>query len=160
MRFKRLVHIYANILHLRFTDTFAHLPAHAINAISPVSIFARLGRVLGYTAGRLLLNLFLPLNKKERITGKTWLYVVSKNNYESLHFIQEQLPEAVMVAGQSKEIGMYNRKVNRLPTRFKLFYYYKFPWLLWGLYRLKGKSALRFYDLIYTGTGYYELSVK
>ncbi|MDQ4140486.1 MAG: hypothetical protein M3142_08160 [Bacteroidota bacterium] len=160
MRYKKLVQIYADILQLRFTDTFANLPAHAINAISPVNVFARLGQVLLYTGGRLFLNLFLPFRNKEDITGKIWLYVVSKNNYESLQFIKTALHEAIFVAGQNKEIGIYNKQVNRLPTRYKIFYYYKFLPLLWGLYKLKGKRALRFFDLIYSAVGYYELSVN
>ncbi|PSR52451.1 hypothetical protein AHMF7605_02380 [Adhaeribacter arboris] len=160
MPYKKLVQIYADILQLRFTDTFAAIPAHAINAISPVNGFARLGRVILYTGGRLFLNLFLPFRNKEIISGKIWLYVVSKNNYESLQFIQEAVPEAIFVSGQNKQIGIYNKQVNRLPTRFKIFYYYKFLPLLWGLYQLKGKRALRFFDLIYSAIGYYELSVN
>lgn len=160
MRYHKLVQTYAAILHIRFTATFAALPAHALDAISPVNGFARLRNVLLYTGGRLFLNLFLPFKNQEEITGKIWLYVVSKNNYESLHFLRDQLPGAVFVAGQNKQIGVYNQKVNRLPTRFKLFFYYTFGPLLWGLYRLKGPRALRFFDLIYLATGYYELSVK
>lgn len=160
MQYKKLIQVYADILHLRFTDTFALLPAHAINVISPVNIFARLSRVLLYTGGRLFLNLVLPLKNKEEISGKIWLYVVSKNNYESLQFIKEHLSEVVYVAGQDKQIGMYHKKVNRLPTRFKILYYYTFLPLLWGLYQLKGKRALRFFDLIYTATGYFELSLN
>ncbi|RDC62009.1 hypothetical protein [Adhaeribacter pallidiroseus] len=160
MRYNKLISVYADILHLRFTDTFALLPAHAINAISPVNVFARLFRVMGYTAGRLVLPLFLPVKNKENITGKIWLYVVSKNNYESLQFVQSYLPEAVFVAGQNKEIGMYNTQVNRLSTRRKILYYFKFWPLLRGLYQLKGKRALRFFDLIFVATGYYELSVR
>ncbi len=160
MGYKKLISLYADILHLRFTDTFALLPAHAIKAISPVSFFTRLLRVVGYTAGRLILPLVLPLHNKENISGKIWLYVVSKNNYESLQFLQTHLPEAVFVAGQNKEIGIYNKQVNRLSTRRKLLYYFKFLPLLWGLYRLKGERALRFLDLIYVATGYYELSMR
>ena len=160
MVYKKLISLYADILHLRFTDTFALLPAHAINAISPVNFFVRLIRVIGYTVGRLILPIVLPLKNKESITGKIWLYVVSKNNYESLQFLHTHLPEAVFVAGQNKEIGIYNKQVNRLPTRRKILYYFKFLPLLGGLYRLKGKRAIRFFDLIYVATGYYELSVR
>ena len=118
-----------------------------------------MGRVVLWS-GRLILNLFLPVKNRENITGKIWLYVVSKNNYESLEFLKEALPEAVFVAGQNKQIGIYNQKVNRLSTRFKVKYLPKFPGLLWGLYRLKGPRALRFFDLIFAATGYYELSKK
>jgi len=156
---RKLIEVYANILYIRFTDTFASLPAKAINAVSPVNVWLRLGRVLLWT-GRLFLNLFLPQKNRENITGKIWLYVVSKNNYESLAFLQDSLPQTVMVAGQNKQIGIYNKKVNRLTTRFKIKYLYQFPGLLWGLYKIKGARALRFFDLIFAAVGYFELSLK
>ena len=160
MRSKKLVQIYANILHLRFTDVFASLPPHTLNAISLANFWKRLGQVLLYTGGRLVLNLFLPLRNPEDIRGKIWLYVVSKNNYDSLFFLKEKLPEALFVAGQNKQIGIYNAEVNRLSTRFKIFYLYKFLSLWWGLYQLKGKLVNRFFDLIFVATGYYELSLR
>lgn len=155
---QKLVAVYANILHLRFTDAFAKLPPATLQQISPNTLLGRILRVIVYTGGRLLLPIFQPLRNAEDIRGKIWLYVVSKNNYESLQFLQENLPDSVFVAGQNKEIGIYNQKVNRLSTRIKILYYYKFLPLLWGLYRLKGHKALRFFDLIYVATGYYELS--
>ncbi|WP_051360107.1 hypothetical protein [Adhaeribacter aquaticus] len=158
--FKKLVETYANILHIRFTDTFANLPPATLNQISRNNVLARLWWVVQFLLGRLVLNLILPGAKNENITGKVWLYVLSKNNYESLRFIKEQLPEAVFVAGQNKDVGIYRRSVNRLSTRYKIFYYYKFPILVWGLYKLKGKRALRFFDLIFLATGYYELSLR
>ncbi len=157
--FRTAVARYANILHLRFTDTFAHLPKSTLDPISPNNILLRLLRVLLYTGGRLLGNLFLPVQQAEDITGKVWLYVVSRNNYDSLVFLKEKLPEAVFVAGQNKEIGAYNPRVNRLSARFKLLYYYQFLPVWWGLYRLKGPRAFRFFDLIYQAIGYYEISV-
>jgi len=155
---RKLLAVYADILYIRFTDTFASLPASALNSISPNNFGARLLRVLLWT-GRLFLNLFLPLKNQENISGKIWLYVVSKNNYESLAFLKDALPQAVFVAGQNKQIGIYNAKVNRLSTRFKIKYLYKFPGLLRGLYQIKGQRALRFFDLIFAATGYYELSL-
>jgi hypothetical protein len=158
--FNSLVTRYANILQIRFTDTFAHLPPHTLNAISKVNFFARVCWVLGYTAGRLFVPLFSPGPINKDLTGKVWLYVVSKNNYESLLFLKDTLPNSVFVAGQHKQIGIYNKAVNRISTRFKIFYLYQFLPLLWGLYRVKGRRALRFFDLIYTATGYYEISVS
>lgn len=147
------------MLHLRFTDTFAHLPESTLNPISPNNPVARLWRVLLYTGGRLILNLVLPLKQRDNLTGKVWLYVVSRNNYDALAFLPDQLPETVFVAGQDKEIGVYNKRVNRLSARFKLIYYYQFLPVWWGLYKQKGKRALRFFDLIYQAIGYYEISV-
>jgi len=156
---RKLLEVYADILYIRFTDAFASLPASALNSISPNNFWERLLRVLLWT-GRLFLNVFLPLKNQENISGKIWLYVVSKNNYESLSFLKDTLSQAVFMAGQNKQIGIYNAKVNRLSTRFKIKYLYKFPGLLRGLYKIKGQRALRFFDLIFAATGYYELSKK
>ena len=158
--FRTLVVRYANILYIRFTDTFANLPAHTLNSISRTDIFARLWWVIGYTAGRLIWPLLAPPPKNQDLRGKVWLYVVSKNNYESLQFLQNNLPNAVFVAGQHKQIGIYNKNVNRISTRFKIFYLWQFLPLFWGLIQLKGKRALRFFDLIYVATGYYEISLS
>ena len=114
--FRRYLAIYANILHLRFTDTFADLPPQALNAISRNRLGARLWQVVLYTGGRLILNLFLPLKRKENISGKIWLYVVSKNNYESLQFIRQHLPDAVFVAGEILD----ERREHQLPARFEI----------------------------------------
>ena len=139
-----LILVYANILHLRFTDAFAKLPASTLNNISPQNVFARIVRVV-LLAVRDFINLFLPLPNKEDLHGKIWLYVVSKNNYESLLFLKEKLPQAMFVAGQNKQIGIYNHKVNRLSTRFKFFYLVKFPFLLFGLNQKKRKTGLPFF---------------
>ena len=79
---RRYLALYADILHLRFTDTFVGLPPHTLNAISRNQVWARLWQVLLYTGGRLIANNFLPgRKKKDDLRGKIWLYVVIKNNY-------------------------------------------------------------------------------
>ncbi|WP_375433708.1 hypothetical protein [uncultured Hymenobacter sp.] len=145
------------ILYVRFTDHFAGFPQHALESISPANSLRRLGKVLGYTALRLVGNVFQPIRNPESLRGAVWLYVVSQNNYESLHFVREALPDAVLVAGQSKQIGRYNTAVNRLSLRRKLLYYWQFPLVLAGLMRTEGQRAWRFFDLIYSAIGYYEV---
>lgn len=157
--FRKTVARAANILHLRFTDTFAGLPKSTLNVISPHNILLRWLRVLYYISWRLMGNLVLPVKQPENIAGKIWLYVVSRNNYDALAFLKDKLPDTVFVAGQNKEIGAYNQRVNRLSARFKLLYYYQFLPVWWGLYKLKGNRALRFFDLIFQAIGYYEISV-
>ena len=156
--FQKAIARYANILHIRFTDTFAGLPKNALNAISPNNVLLRFLFVLLYTGARLIGNLFLPLKQPTTMQGKIWLYVVSRNNYDSLSFLKHSLPDAVFVAGQNKDVGVYKELVNRISARFKIFYYYQFFPVWWGLYRLKGKRALRFFDLIFVAIGYYEIS--
>lgn len=149
-----------DILHLRFTDLFAQLPPAMLGGISPANPLRRLVKVLGYAGLRLGGNLLRPVHNKEELRGAIWLYVVSQNNYDALHFIREGLPGSVLVAGQSKQIGRYNAAVNRLSLRRKLLYYWQFPVVLVGLYRTEGDRALRFFDLIFAAIGYYEVYVR
>lgn len=155
--FSETVQRYKNILHLRFQSTFSALPPETLNKLSPASFWKRLLKINLYTAGRLLPNLFSFPPKTEDLSGKIWLYVVSQNNYEALHFLQDSLPGTVFVAGQNKQIGRYNKKVNRLSLRWKFFYtIWQFPFVCRGLYKIHGPKAFRFFDLIYIAIGYYE----
>ncbi|QIX63051.1 hypothetical protein HER32_18480 [Hymenobacter sp. BT18] len=146
-----------NILQLRFTDLFAQLPAHTLEGISPANPLRRLAKMAGYAGLRLVGNVFKPIRNPEQLRGALWLYVVSQNNYDALHFIREARPDSVLVAGQSKQIGRYNQKVNRLSLRRKLLYYWQFPLVLLGLLRAVGGRAWRFCDLIFSAIGYYEV---
>ncbi|TGE15472.1 hypothetical protein E5J99_12715 [Hymenobacter elongatus] len=148
------------MLYVRFTDHFASFPAHLLATISPPNPVRRLAKVLGYTALRLVGNVFQPIRNPEPLHGAVWLYVVSQNNYEALRFIGEALPDSVLVAGQSKEIGRYNGAVNRLSLRGKILYYWQFPLLLLRLKKTEGTRAWRFFDLIFNAVGYYEVYVR
>ncbi|MCA8829799.1 hypothetical protein [Hymenobacter pini] len=146
-----------DILQLRFTDLFASLPAHTLESISPRSPWKRLLKVAVYAVVRLVGNVFRKVRNPEELRGKVWLYVVSQNNYDALHFLREARPDAVLVAGQSKQIGRYNRQVNRLSLRRKLLYYGQLPAVYRALRRTEGERAWRFFDLIFNAIGYYEV---
>ncbi len=146
-----------DILQLRFTDLFAALPASVLAGISPASPGKRLARVVGYAGVRLVGHVFQPLKNPDQLAGATWLYVVSANNYEALKFIAEARPDAVLVAGQGKNIGRYGGVVNRLSLRRKILYYGQYPAALWGLRRRVGSRATRFFDLVFYAIGYYEV---
>jgi hypothetical protein len=146
-----------DILQLRFTDLFSSLPASILASISPANPFKRLARVAGYAGLRLVGHLFQPIKNPDQLRGAVWLYVVSANNYDALSFIKEARPEAVLVAGQGKNIGRYSRAVNRLSLRRKILYYWQYPAALLGLQREAGGRALRFFDLIFYALGYYEV---
>ncbi|QJX48249.1 hypothetical protein HMJ29_15460 [Hymenobacter taeanensis] len=146
-----------DILQLRFTDLFTGLPAHMLEPISPASSLKRLLKVAGYATLRLVGNVFRPVRNAEELRGKVWLYVVSQNNYDSLHFVREARPDSVLVAGQSKQIGRYNQQVNRLSLRRKLLYYGQLPGVLLGLWRTEGTKAWRFFDLVFNAIGYFEV---
>ena len=146
-----------DILQLRFTTVFASLPPAALAGISPANPLKRLARVLAYAGLRLVGNVFQPLKNAEELRGKVWLYVVSANNYDALAFIKTSRSDAVLVAGQAKNIGRYNGAVSRLSLRRKLLYYYQFPAALTGLLRTEGGRAWRFFDFIFYAIGYYEV---
>ncbi|GAB3848178.1 hypothetical protein GCM10028822_10640 [Hymenobacter terrigena] len=146
-----------DILQLRFTAIFAALPAAALADISPANPMKRLARVLGYAGLRLVGNIFKPIKNRDDLHGKVWLYVVSANNYDALEFIQKARTDAVLVAGQGKNIGRYNAAVNRLSLRSKLLYYWQFPLAFFGLLKTDGGRAWRFFDFIFYAIGYYEV---
>ncbi|GAB3578234.1 glycosyltransferase family protein [Hymenobacter daeguensis] len=146
-----------DILQLRFTAIFAALPAAALADISPANPLKRLVRVLGYAGLRLVGNVFQPIRNREELRGKVWLYVVSANNYDALEFIQKVRADAVLVAGQAKNIGRYNAVVNRLSLRRKGLYYWQFPLAFFGLLKTDGRRAWRFFDFIFYAIGYYEV---
>jgi hypothetical protein len=146
-----------DILQLRFTDLFFGMPASVLNGISPASPLKRLARVAGYAGLRLIGHIVQPVKNPDKLAGAVWLYVVSANNYEALRFVKEARADAVLVAGQGKNIGRYGREVNRLSLRRKILYYWQYPAALRGLYRLVGGRALRFFDLIFYAVGYYEV---
>jgi hypothetical protein len=146
-----------DILQLRFTALFAALPVSALHGISPANPLQRLARVAGYAGLRLVGHVFRPVKNREKLAGAVWLYVVSANNYEALRFIQEARADAVLVAGQGKNIGRYGQAVNRLSLRRKILYYGQYPAALRGLHRLVGSRATRFFDLIFYAIGYYEV---
>lgn len=152
--------LYRDILYLHFSEGFYKLPESAKNAASPSNPLMRLLRMAGYTFVRLVGNLFRKVEKQEQLQGKVWLYVVSQNNYDSLHFLQDAIPDAVMVAGQSKAIGRYNQVVARLSLRKKLLYYYKFLPLFFRFLSENKASTLRFADLLYDAIGFYEIYLQ
>ena len=152
--------IYSDILYMHFSDGFYRLPESAKNAVSPTSPLKRLLKITGYTFVRLFGNLFQAPEHPSKLKGKVWLYVVSQNNYDSLRFLQEGLPDAVYVAGQNKAIGKYNKAVERLSLRRKLLYYYKFIPLYLEFLKYRRDSTLRFTDILYDAVGFYEIYLR
>ncbi|WP_242918144.1 hypothetical protein [Pontibacter liquoris] len=151
---------YRNILHLHFSEGFYQLPESAKNAVSPTSPFKRVLKMAGYTVVRLLGNLFQQVEHPDKLKGEVWLYVVSQNNYDSLTFVQQGLPEAVFVAGQNKEIGKYNPVVERLSLRRKLLYYYRFIPLYFQFLKYKPHITKRFPDILFDAVGFYEVYLR
>ncbi len=149
--------LYSQILYLHFSSGFYRLPESAKNAASPQSVLMRLLKMAGYTLVRLLGNLFKTVERPQVLQGKVWLYVVSQNNYDSLSFVQNSLPEAVFVAGQSKDIGKYNQLTARLSLRRKVLYYYKYLPLYFTFLKYKKQNTLRFFDVLYDAVGFYEV---
>lgn len=146
-----------NIVQARLTPHFFGLSDAALAGISPANPLKRLARMLGYSGLRLVGNAFRPIKNPENLHGAVWLYVVSANNYEALQFVKETRPDAVLLAGQAKNIGRYGKSVNRLSLRRKMLYYWQYPLVLTGLLLSEGRRAWRFFDLIYYAIGYYEV---
>ncbi|PRY14426.1 hypothetical protein CLV24_104239 [Pontibacter ummariensis] len=149
--------LYRNILYRPYLDAFYNLPESVKSMISPRKPLFRFFRMAGYTFLRLIGNLFETVEHPEKLKGKVWLYVVSQNNYDSLKFIADTLPETVLVAGQNKDIGKYHNVVERISLRRKILYYYKFPYLLFQFLKRRPEITLRFVDVLYDAVGFYEV---
>ncbi|MFT2008779.1 hypothetical protein ACMA1I_08910 [Pontibacter sp. 13R65] len=154
---KQWFKLYSNILYLYFTDSFYQLPESAKRAVSPTNLVMRLLKIKGYTVVRLFGNLFKSVEQPEKLKGKIWLYVVSQNNGDSLSFLADALPDAVLVAGQNKSLGKYNYSVARISLRRKILYYYKFVPLLLRFAKYKSKNTYRFFDILFDAVGFYEV---
>ena len=152
-----LVQRLHDVLQVRFTPLYDTFPAAVLAGISPANPLKRLARVLAYAGLRLGGHVVQPVRNREELRGKVWLYVVSPNNYDSLHFLKNARPDAVLVAGQGKNIGRYNPAVSRLSLRRKLLYYGQYPLVMWRLAQWEGRRAWRFFDLIFYAIGYYEV---
>jgi len=145
---------------MHFSEGFYRLPESAKDAVSPKNPWKRLLKIAGYTLLRLVGNIFKTVEHPCKLQSKVWLYVVSQNNYDSLKFIKEVLPDAVFVAGQSKDIGRYKQVVERISLRRKLLYYYKYLPLYFQFLKYKKQSTLRFFDVLYDATGFYEVYLR
>jgi hypothetical protein len=152
--------IYSNILYLHFSKGFINLPESAKSAVSPKKPIMRLFKMVGYSLVRLIGNLFKSVEQPGDLTGKVWLYVVSQNNYDSLHFLKEGLPDSVLVAGQSKSLGKYKSVVKRISLRKKILYYYKFLPLYFEFLEHQKQSTLRFADLLFDAVGFHEVYLQ
>ena len=154
---KKWFAIYSDMLHMQFSERFLQLPESAKKAYSPKHPLVRLLRVFGYIFLRLVGNIFLNVERPPHLKGKIWLYVVSQNNYDSLKFLQEKLPDTVSVAGQSKSLGKYKADVERISLRSKILHYYKLLPLVAVFLKYKRQSTLRFYDVLFDAVGFYEV---
>ncbi len=145
------------MLYLHFSEGFFSLPESVKTTYSPTSLPKRLFKVAGYAIVRLVGNLFKSVENPANLHGKVWLYVVSQNNYDSLKFIQTEIPDTVFVAGQSKAIGKYDNAVQRISLKRKLLYYYRFIPLLLQFLQAKPKITVRLFDVLFDAVGFYEV---
>ena len=144
-------------LWVRFRSQLRALPPATLNQISPANPLRRLLKTAGYALVRLVGHLFRPVRNPESLHGTIWLYVVSQNNVEALHFLREARPDARFVAGQGKNIGRYGTTANRLSLRRKILYYWQLPFVYWQLARAEGWAVWRFFDLVFVAIGYAEV---
>lgn len=106
----------------------------------------------------------LVLYRNKQIIGSTeidhknWLLVASKNNYDSLKFLEEALPDTCMIAFNKKtqRLGVSNR----LSWHMVIKYWWKFPLICTVIWPKFGKMTLKKLDTVFKGTGLYETALS
>jgi len=91
-----------------------------------------------------------------RLEGKAWLFVISKNNRDVLRVLKKNIPEAVYLTYETA-VSEPDDIVSLLHVRTFL-HLYRFPLVWWGLYKKYGKRAWSHADYIFKAIGQYEAS--
>lgn len=93
----------------------------------------------------------------QNVNGKTWLFVSTANNYNSLKFLTKELNNAILV-GFGTSFGEQNDI--HLPFHRKVLYLWRFP-KLWRFFRKNYKQdAIQFGDFLFNCVGLYEVAYK
>lgn len=125
----------------------------------------RLEKVRNYLAPFMKLfkqEILFQRNQKQYLTaqnvqGKTWLFVSTANNYNSLKFLTNELDDAVLI-GFGTSFGEENNI--HLPFHRKAFYLWKFP-KIWRFFKQNyGQDAIQFGDFLFNCIGLYEIAFK
>ncbi len=128
---KKYINIYLDILYRYSSSNYLDVISKSyLEKISPSNIFKRLWICLVWLV-RDITNPILTLYLKTRIReinpkGKIWIFVASNNHFDSIGFLKETLEDAIFVVPHIHKLEMTDFI---FPYYFKVFYYFKFPFL-------------------------------
>ncbi|WP_297089112.1 hypothetical protein [uncultured Draconibacterium sp.] len=110
---KHLYLIYQDILHVYYTGAYDQLPSNLKKKLIPISLPQKIRLISEILIGPLIKYfqfVFEPKSfryqREQYFKNKIWLYVGSKNNYDSIKFLAEYFENAVF-------LGAYQEKLKK-----------------------------------------------
>ena len=156
MENNRLLKRYTDILHLYFSGYLQKLPQNEFNRFSPNSLRRRSYTVLALLKKRFQQLRSPSISKEDQVSlqGKIWLFAISQNNVDATSFLARELTNTVLVTDKKRTFKDSNPYcfVN---LKYQIIHFYKFPFLLIGLY-LRNRSAFRIFNIVAQSIGFYE----
>ncbi len=158
-----LLEIYQFVLTLYFDRTYLDsLPDNVRWNYTGKTIFHKIWNILErplkfVKQGFIYEYKFRQYLKKEALEGKTWLFITTKNNRDSLKFLLEELDDAVLI-GDGFQVDKTDNF--QIPFYQSLLSFYKFPALWWQFYKKYGTATVRYTDFIFKVLGVYEVSYR
>ena len=131
-----LIKRYADILHLYFSGYLQKLPKNEFNRFAPNSLKRRLYTLLAMLKKRYG-QLRLPTVSNEDqalLHNKIWLFVISQNNVDATEFLSKNLSNTVLVTDK-RRVFKNAKRYCFVNLRYQIIHFYKFPLLLFGLFR-------------------------
>lgn len=151
---RRWFNTYEDVLHIYFSEYIRSLSSSELQRVSPESWWQRIKLSLRIIQKRLK-HFFKSAEAEEKLNGKVWLFVLSKNNLDALSFLYSKLPNTILVADKDRDIyASYPRCIPIL--RFQIFHVVKFPFLLAYLMRKKGRQVFRIAPVVLKSMGFIE----
>lgn len=156
---KKSLKIYDDIFYLWFSPYVDLLPEGVKSNIAPSLFYQKLVYVLRLfikDVHRIFLSDKLP--EKENV----WLFVSTINNYKSIEFLKEKVPDTVFVKPQL----LYNEPLpfieNRIVYRRKIYFFFKAFLVLpfYKKYSSKKVFVKKYWPYFFYGFGMYEESLR
>ena len=120
------------------------------------SFLIRFFNVIRYLFSMIFNDIIFLFNAKVKIKDKDLIaHVVSHNNFMSLIFLKSYFGDRVSFYTSSPIISN-NYNVHRWNTNRKGLYYYKYPMIWLSFFMNKKNIALKYPDLLFHATGFYE----
>jgi len=159
---KKFLDIYLDILYRYSTSNYLNvIPDSYLQKISPNNVFGRIWISLKWVF-RDIINPFRTIFIKNNInesnpSGKIWIFISSKNHYDSIGFLRESIKDSIIVVPHVRRLDIADFI---FPYYLKIFYLVKLPVLWLGLLLQQQKIASRYFNFLFESIGVYEISIQ
>lgn len=158
----KYINIYIDILYRYSTSNYLNIISKSyLEKISPSNLLGRLWISMGWIIRDSInpIRTLIIKNMRPEVNpkGKIWIFISSKNHFDSIGFLQKTLDNTIIVVPHSRKLEMTDYI---FPYYFKLFYYIKLPILWIGLLYQHNNIAKRYFNFLFEAIGIYEISIK